>query len=256
MERPIITLISDWGWEDVSLGLMKWELQKRVPDAFMVDLMHDVEVLDVGQTAFIMSRLYERFPSGSVHLMLTGVSRWTVENLVAVQAEGHYFVGIDNGVLPSILPDGKLRARRWIGEGSDCLEQMCLLAEACLAGRFEQMTQDTQLNEAGFLLRYAYNEGKMELRGNVMYIDCHHNVVTNIPAEIFKGFLEDYSFELVVSGFTIRKFHERYEQDCEPYLVPNALGVLEIVSYGARLVIVPRWQKNQVIIIKFSKSNN
>ena len=256
MERPIITLISDWGWEDVSLGLMKWELQKRVPDAFLVDLMHDVELLDVGQTAFIMSRLYERFPSGSVHLMLTGVSRWTVENLVAVQAEGHYFVGIDNGVLPSILPDGKLRVRRWIGEGSDCLEQMCLLAEACLAGRFEEVTQDTQLSEAGFLLRYAYNEGKMELRGNVMYIDCHHNVVTNIPAEIFKGFLEDYSFELVVSGFTIRKFHERYEQDCEPYLVPNALGVLEIVSYGARLVIVPRWQKNQEIIIKFSKSNN
>ena len=255
MERPIITLISDWGWEDVSLGLMKWDLQKRVPDAFIVDLMHDVELLDVGQTAFIMSRLYERFPAGSVHLILTGVSRWTVENLVAVQVEGHYFVAIDNGVLPAMLPDGKLPVRRWIGEGSDCLEQMCLLAEACLTGRFEEMTQDAQLVEPGFLPRYAYNSEDKELRGNVMYIDRHHNVVTNIPADIFKDVLGDYTFELMVSGFAISKFHERYEQDCEPYLVPNALGVLEIVSYGARLVIVPRWQKNQDIIIKFTESN-
>ena len=255
MERPIITLISDWGWEDVSLGLMKWELQKRVPDAFIVDLMHDVELLDVGQTAFIMSRLFERFPAGSVHLMLTGVSRWTVEKLVAVQVDGHYFVGIDNGVLPAMLPDGKLPVRHWIGEGSDCLEQMCLLAETCMSGHFEEMTEDAQLIEPGFLPRYAYSDESKELRGNVMYIDRHHNVVTNIPADIFKEFLEDYSFELSVSGFAITKFHERYEQDCEPYLVPNALGVLEIVSYGARLVIVPRWQRDQEIVIKFSELN-
>lgn len=256
MERLIITLISDWGWEDVSLGLLKWELQKRVPDAFIVDLVHDVELLDVRQTAFVMSRLFRRFPEGSVHLMLTGVSRWTEEALVGVQVEGHYFVGIDNGVLPSLFPDGKLPVRHWIGEGSDCLEQMCLMADACLAGRFEQLTEAVELNTKGFTLRHVYSDVNKELHGNVMYIDRHHNVVTNIPADLFKDFLEDYSFELSVSGFTISKFHERYEQDCEPYLVPNALGVLEIVSYGARLVILPRWHKDQQIIIKFTELNN
>ena len=252
----MITLISDWGWDDVSLGLLKWDLQKRFPEAHIVDLMHDVELLDAGQTAFIMSRVYQRFPAGSVHLMLTGVSRWTAEKPVGVFEDGHFFVGIDNGVLPSLFPDGKLPVRCWIGEGNDCMEQICMMIESCMDGRYEEMTQSTQLNTNGFTLRHVYSEEGKSLHGHVMYIDRHHNVVTNIPADLFQDFLQDNSFELSVSGFVIRKFHERYEQDCEPYLVPNSLGVIEIVSYGARLVIVPRWHRNQEIIIKFTELNN
>ena len=88
-----------------------------------------------------------------------------------------------------------------------------------------------------------------------MYIDSHHNVVTNIPAQLFKDALGDQSFELRLSGFVIRKFHDRYVKECEPYLVPNSLGVLEIVSYGAKLVLVPKWNVGQAIRIEFVESN-
>lgn len=255
MERPIITLISDWGWDDVSLGLMKWELYQRFPDACVVDLVHDVELLGVNQTAFIMSRLYQRFPAGSLHLMLTGISRSTSEAPLVVEMDGHYFIGIDNGVFPALFPDGTLRVRRLADATGDCFEQMGVLAEACLNNRYQEVTEDAVLYCENFPLRYAYSEADKSFLGHVMYIDSHHNVVTNIPAHLFKDALGDQSFELRLSGFVIRKFHERYVKECEPYLVSNSLGVLEIVSYGAKLVLVPKWYVEQEIRINFVESN-
>jgi len=251
MEKRVITLISDWGWDDVSLGMLKWELNKRFPDAYIVDLTHEVELLDVGQTAFIMSRLYQRFPVGSVHLILTGVSRWMLDPFLMVEEDEHFFIGIDNGVLPTMFPNGMLHVRRLGGDGSDRLLQMVHLTEACITGCCEREMEEVQQVEKGFQLRYVYSEQNRELRGHVMYVDRHHNVVTNIPVDLFRQILGDQSFELVASGFKIRRYHERYEKECEPYLVPNALGVLEIVSYGARIVIMPRWYRDQEIVINF-----
>lgn len=256
MEKQVITLISDWGWDDVSLGLLKWELYKRFPDACIVDLAHDVELLDVNQTAFMMSRLYHRFPEGSLHLLLTGVSRSTCEKPVVVKMDGHYFVGVDNGVLPALFPDGTLQVRQFVGSDDDCIVQMCRLAEACSAGRRQDTTEDVVLKVSNYPLRYAYSEADHVLKGAVMYIDSHHNVVTNIPVDVFKDALGDQSFEIRLSACVIRKFHERYETDYEPYLVANSLGVLEIVSYGAKLVIVPKWCVQQEIEIKFLNSNS
>lgn len=255
MERPIITLISDWGWDDVSLGLMKWELYQRFPNACVVDLVHNVELLDVNQTAFMMSRLYQRFPEGSLHLMLTGVSRLSNETPLVVEMEGHYFIGLDNGVFPALFPDGTLQVRRLAEGTGDCLEQMSLLAEACLTHRCQEVTEEAELLCENYLLRYVYSGAEKSFLGHVMYIDSHHNVVTNIPAQLFKDALGDQSFELRLSGFVIRKFHDRYVKECEPYLVPNSLGVLEIVSYGAKLVLVPKWNVGQAIRIEFVESN-
>ena len=252
MEKQVITLISDWGWDDVSLGLLKWELARQLPAACMVDLTHEVELLDVGQTAFILSRLYQRFPAGSVHLILTGVSRWMKEDWVVVKVEDHYFVGIDNGTVPSMFADDKMEVRRFASDVPDRLQQLALLAKACVEGRCEEMTEPVQLLDKRSLLPFVYLEEKGELRGHVMYFDRHHNVVTNIPVDVFRKIAEKKTFSLTVSGFNIRKFHERYEQDIEPYLVPNALGVLEIVSYGAKMLIVPRWSRDQEIVIYFS----
>jgi len=107
---PVITLTSDWGRRDHYLASLKGSILCSHPDLTAIDISHEVNHFDILQASYIIKSCYSRFPKGTAHVILLAASGGskrtpTTEPLVAVEAEGYYFVGIDSGIFSLILPE-------------------------------------------------------------------------------------------------------------------------------------------------------
>jgi S-adenosylmethionine hydrolase len=105
--RPLITLLTDFGTADGYVAEMKGVLYTAVPDATVVDLSHDIPAQDVEFGRLAVARYWRRFPSGTVHLVVVDPGVGSSRAALAVQSDGRFLVGPDNGVLsPSLLASG------------------------------------------------------------------------------------------------------------------------------------------------------
>jgi S-adenosylmethionine hydrolase len=95
----IVTLMTDFGTGDGFVGEMKGVILSACPDARLVDITHTVEPGDVAGAAWILSRIWQRFPAGSVHLVVVDPGVGTDRLALAARAADRWFVGPDNGLL-------------------------------------------------------------------------------------------------------------------------------------------------------------
>ena len=105
--RHVITLFTDFGTADGYVGEMKGVLCSRAPDALLVDIAHDVAAQDVDGARLAVARYWRRFPAGTVHLIIVDPGVGSARAAIAVDSEGRFLVGPDNGVLsPALLHAG------------------------------------------------------------------------------------------------------------------------------------------------------
>lgn len=248
----VATLISDWGWEDVSLGILKGKFFAQLPDCRVIDLTHGVELQSSVQTAFMLEHVYSNFPVGTVHLALTSVSCWSTEKPLLLQKDGFYFIGIDDGTFSMMFEGEVLSVRRYVGTEASTLDMMVNLVSACMNGNWESVTEPANDIVRSFMLRACYTEEPCHISGHVVYIDKHNNVVTNIPATMFQQAMAQHPrIACSLSTYRINKYHAKYESDFVPYFVPNSIGVIEIVMYGGRVRMLSPWQQEVNVEIDF-----
>src|SRR5512138_1753 len=102
--RRIITLLTDFGTADGYVGEIKGVLLSRVPDVSVVDITHDITAQDVESARLTLARVWRRFPSGTVHLVVVDPGVGSYRQALAVESDGRFLVGPDNGVLsPALL---------------------------------------------------------------------------------------------------------------------------------------------------------
>jgi S-adenosylmethionine hydrolase len=106
--RPVVTLLTDFGTADPFVGMMKGVIAGTCPTANVVDITHGVPPQDIRSGAFFLERSFRYFPKGTVHVAVVDPGVGTSRAAIAVSAEGHLFVGPDNGVLS--LAAGRGRA--------------------------------------------------------------------------------------------------------------------------------------------------
>jgi len=82
---------------------MRGTMLSICPDARLVDVTHAIDPQDVMEAAFVLRSAWPYFPDGSVHLVVVDPGVGTDRRAVALRAEGHWFVGPDNGVFPLVL---------------------------------------------------------------------------------------------------------------------------------------------------------
>jgi S-adenosylmethionine hydrolase len=101
---PIITLLSDFGFEDGYVAAMKGVIASIAPEARLVDVTHLVPPQDVAFARFRLLTVTPFFPAGTVHLAVVDPGVGTARRAVAVQSRsGSCFVGPDNGILLGAL---------------------------------------------------------------------------------------------------------------------------------------------------------
>lgn len=83
---------------------MKGVLLSADPNTQLVDATHEIPARDVELGRLTLARYWRRFPQGTVHLAVVDPGVGSDRAAIAVESEGRFLVGPDNGLLsPALL---------------------------------------------------------------------------------------------------------------------------------------------------------
>src|SRR5258707_12402563 len=85
----LITLLTDFGSADSYVGEVKGVLLSQVHGAALVDITHQVPPGDVRAAQYVLSRVWHRFPQGSVHLAVVDPGVGTDRRVRAASPAAH-----------------------------------------------------------------------------------------------------------------------------------------------------------------------
>ena len=185
----LVTLLTDFGTSDSYVAEVKGALLTGAPEATLVDVTHAVPPGDVRAGAYLLGRVWHRFPAGTVHLAVVDPGVGTERAALAVGANGHFFVGPDNGLLSLVFreaevqvvvlptPDGA--SPTFHGRDVFAPVAAALASGAPLTRVGEPLT--------GIPERLVYDEPHHEGKsvvGQVVYVDRFGTLVTNLTPEL------------------------------------------------------------------------
>jgi hypothetical protein len=99
MNRPLITLTTDFGEGSPFIAAMKGVMWSIDPDTRVVDLTHSVPAQDIRQGALALRQTALYFPPGTIHVAVVDPGVGTDRAIVYVEMAGHRFIAPDNGLL-------------------------------------------------------------------------------------------------------------------------------------------------------------
>ena len=95
----MIFLFTDFGGTDIYAGQVRAVLAGAAPGEAVIDLTHDAPALNVKASAHLLAALALRLPAGAVTLAVVDPGVGSAREAVAVEADGRWYVGPDNGLL-------------------------------------------------------------------------------------------------------------------------------------------------------------
>ena len=81
----IITLLTDFGTEDVYVGVMKGAILSINSSAVVVDVCHYIDPQDLVEAAYLIKSSYRYFPKGTVHIVVVDSGVGGNRSIVAVE---------------------------------------------------------------------------------------------------------------------------------------------------------------------------
>lgn len=195
----LITLLTDFGTADGFVGEVKGELLTRAPDALPVDIGHDVPPGDIAAASWALERIWDRFPTGTVHLVVVDPGGGGPRRGVIARVAGRWYVGPDNGTLTRVLVHHEAEEVRVLEEEKATPQEgkstrpvsrtfhgrdVFAPAAARLARGDDPATLGSAADPAElttYHLPRPVSHGD-NVRGNVTHIDRFGNLVTDIPS--------------------------------------------------------------------------
>jgi len=184
----IITLLTDFGMSDSYVAEIKGVLLSRAPAATVVDVAHDVPAGDVRAGRYILSRVWPRFPAGTVHLAVIDPGVGTARRALAVQAGGHGFVGPDNGLLSALPDDARFVALPVLRDASPTFHGRDVFAPAAarlaVGARLDEL--GTPVTDVVRMAGATPRVAESAVLGEVVYADRFGNLISNIPKDLIR----------------------------------------------------------------------
>lgn len=188
----VITITTDFGTRDGYVGEVKGVLATLAPATVVVDIAHDLAPGDVRGAAWVLGRIWTRFPAGSVHLAIVDPGVGGPRLPLAVLAAERWYVGPDNGLLTSVLGTHSVAEARRIditlgGRPSSTFHGRDVFAPAAarLASGAEPGQIGPEVDRSRIVeLTMPRPERRGDaLHGHVVHVDRFGNLVTNLPNE-------------------------------------------------------------------------
>lgn len=186
----IITLTTDFGSEDVYVGVMKGVILGIFPQARIVDLTHQVPPQDVSAAAWALKDAVPFFPPGTVHLAVVDPGVGSERRGIAVYSGKWFFVGPDNGLFSAFYPAESIvklsRPDLFLPQVSPTFHGRDVFAPvaARLAGGIRPPELGDEISDPVTIgLAEPMQDGDV-IRGEVVRIDRFGNLITNIPASM------------------------------------------------------------------------
>ncbi|MFK7969880.1 MAG: S-adenosyl-l-methionine hydroxide adenosyltransferase family protein [Bacteroidia bacterium] len=108
-QKNTVVLLTDFGHRDGYVGVMKGVIAGIAPEAKIIDLSHDIPPQDIDAAKFVLWRHYRFFPKGTIFCCVVDPGVGTSRKILALEAEGYYFLAPDNGLLDFVMAEAKLK---------------------------------------------------------------------------------------------------------------------------------------------------
>jgi len=102
---PIITLTTDFGYDDAYVAAVKGAILNINPEASIVDVTHSIGPQDILQAAFVLNAAYRYFPKQTVHVAIVDPGVGSERRGIILKTPSAIFVAPDNGILSYVVDD-------------------------------------------------------------------------------------------------------------------------------------------------------
>ena len=215
----IVTLTTDFGHKDFSVSVIKAALFQKIPKLTIVDISHHISPYNASETAYILKNAFRAFPNGSIHII--GVeSEWTPENIhLAMEFDGHYFIGADNGILSMIKEDLKASKIVEINIHQAVVSSFPVLdvfihvaAHIARNGSLDIIGKPINKIKELTNIRPVINPEENQILGSVIYIDNYGNLITNIKKKLFYKIGKSRNFTIFARTVKFKKIYQGYSE--------------------------------------------
>jgi len=230
---PIVTLTTDFGTTDYHSGALKGALLRAEPTLTIVDISHNVAHYNIVQGAFVFRNAWRTFPPKTIHCLSINDLPEHPLPYIALEREGHFFVGPDNGLLHLIFGEHRGPVYRLPHPDQGVFVERAIFARACAhlaAGKsLETIGEPSQ----GLVQRITFQPviSKDTIRGSIIFVDHYGNAITNITRTLFEQVAQDRPFALYFRRHDpIRTLSTHYSEIAvgEPLCLFNTIDHLEL----------------------------
>ena len=189
MQCTVVTLLTDFGTRDGYAAAMKGVLLSRAPGAGIVDAAHDIPPHDVAAAAWALGQYWRFFPAGTIHVAVVDPDVGTLRAILLVEADGHFFLAPDNGLLTWVLRQARHVVLRRLKEGvhrgevSATFHGRDIMAHAAgllASGQATPAELGEDIREIVLPAWAAVERVDDGLRGLIVHVDRFGNLITNI----------------------------------------------------------------------------
>ena len=241
----VITLLSDFGWDDEYVAVMKGVILGINPRAQIVDITHGIAPQDFISAAYCIRSAYRFFPKGTVHVVVVDPGVGSSRAIIAVQVQGHTFLAPDNGILTLVLDEHSVddivrvtNDRFFLNPVSHTFHGRDIMAPVA-----SHLTLGIGMDRLGpgisaeNLKRLPLDQASLNadgtLAGKVALIDRFGNLITNIESEKVASLAvksKDRGIEICIGPHRIKGLSQSYAgvPPGTPLAIAGSKGYLEI----------------------------
>ncbi len=256
-----ITITSDWGLKDHYLASVKGAIYKRLPEAVLVDISHQIAHYNIMEAAFVIKNAFRNFPEGTVHIIGVDSEASVNHPHTVVFAHGQYFIGADTGIFSLIFEETpELIYEITTYQESDVFTfpaRDIFVKVAChLAGGGKPGEIGVQRGSFNILKVFNPVIEPDSIRGVVIYIDGHENVITNITRDDFTSVGKGRKFTLFFRGEELDRIQTAYSDvpQGEVLALFGATNFLEIAIHKGNAAGLLGLDINESVRIEFQSN--
>ena len=259
----VITLLTDFGYQDEYIGVVKGVILDINPAATIVDITHGIAPQDVVAAAYTLKAAFKYFPRGTVHMVVVDPEVGSQRDIVALKSDGHFFIAPDNGLLGPVIADHGFEDGYLVENenlfrqpvsrtfhGRDKFAPVAAHLSAGLplkaVGRPMEMTQLRTLSISEPSMDHAGT-----LTGEVVRVDRFGNLITNIHSRHLAE-LQAEEMRTTVCGRAMNNLADRYIQGASgaPLAILGSHDYLEIAVNGASAAELLKAERGEIVRVK------
>ncbi|HTB06692.1 MAG TPA: SAM-dependent chlorinase/fluorinase [Bacteroidia bacterium] len=256
---PIITLTTDMGTSGYYVGSVKAAILSIYPEATIVDITHHVKPFHVSSAAFIIRNVYHQFPKGTVHIASVDSLNSNNPRFLALSADGHYFVGADNGLFSLALskqPDKVVEVTLPADAPSATFPARDIFAAvAChLAKGAALETVGADCTNYMRPTAWQPTHDANSITAVVVYIDEYGNCICNLEESLFQYVGKGRNFVIDIKRYVVENISVTYSDGPPGEIVAlfSSSGLLELAQNHGNLAELIGIKDGDMIKITFA----
>ncbi len=191
--QRVITLLTDFGYQDAYVGIMKGVIAGINPLANIIDICHNVPPQDIFNGAYLLYTAYKYFPKNTIHVAIIDPGVGSKRDIVCIKTKDYFFLVPNNGLLSFIVqeekPKGIFRVtnnKYFLPTTSNTFHGRDIFAPvaAHLSLGIKPQLLGIKINQLTLLdIPKPTSKKTGLLEGQIIYIDRFGNLITNIKRE-------------------------------------------------------------------------